>query len=456
MTEYIIEEYIPEENDKYSTLLSILDNFPDVIIAGGVFKDIHNKIYPKDIDLFFRNNEDFEKTVIKMNKTFYLKYDKKNSACFVMYNNRAVSYDAVRKYFGTPQEIIESFDFILTKIALFKENDKYFMIRHLQALQHIQDRMAIIDVDNPSPNHSNEVERLHRYVHSYGYNTDTRSFQYVYDMLRKNNDELANISCDEVLQKYSIRKFLDKFAVDNGALADHYEKVDSQNNIVRKFENHYYYQNKQDLMNTYARALERFFNYYGNEDIFPEVSHRSILLLNFFNNHAEDEVFAKNKKKIMKIMGRNFMPYLSNKFENGYITVQELQKQKNNIDTWTFDFTKKKKDTYTFYDILTIISSDYNIADYWESTNGETSVLYKIFTHNNSEQWIQECCDFFEVLYDTEDLDERPTYQEWVNSLDNDLFTPEIHPTIMFSLMIDVSEGFQTVEEILNKNNIKG
>ena len=75
----------------------------------------------------------------------------------------------------------------------------------------------------------------------------------------------------------------------------------------------------------------------------------------------------------------------------------------------------------------------------------EAEILLKILTKKkNDEEWMKECLNFFSQIYDDK-LERVPTLYEWHQALENEMFEPDLSPSLMFSLMIDDSMSLSSV-----------
>lgn len=95
------------------------------IIAGGCFRSIFAGSQPKDIDMFFESKADFRDAVqyFKQNTDDYSPaYSNKNVESFVHLKSK-IRVECVKTLFGTPQEILNQFDFTIAKMAFSIECD---------------------------------------------------------------------------------------------------------------------------------------------------------------------------------------------------------------------------------------------------------------------------------------------------------------------------------------------
>lgn len=156
-------------------------------ICGGCFKNIFNGEKVKDIDVFFRSLDDWERAVSYFDAMTggYDDDDKEAEEYYFYYeNDRVKAYKHIktgvvvelcRKIFGSAREIIDSFDFTITKFALCKEevadedgktrietkiycDDKFF--------EHLHLKRTVIDNKIPFP--MSTFDRMLRYA-KYGY-----------------------------------------------------------------------------------------------------------------------------------------------------------------------------------------------------------------------------------------------------------------------------------------------
>ena len=91
----------------------------DGFISGGCFKNVfkHQKI--RDIDIFFRNQDDFDKAVKFYSSNYKKMFENDNCIAFSDHKN-GMQIELVRSIFGTPEEITDNFDFTIVKASLVK------------------------------------------------------------------------------------------------------------------------------------------------------------------------------------------------------------------------------------------------------------------------------------------------------------------------------------------------
>jgi hypothetical protein len=124
--EYIISDAFHFE--KLRVLFPYLNNH-DGIIAGGVFKDIFLDKNFRDIDVFFTCESEFLKCIRNQNSSnYYIKKYENDNAIGFEENFSKIRVDFVRKRFGSPREILDSFDFSVSKFALYKDKENIFKV----------------------------------------------------------------------------------------------------------------------------------------------------------------------------------------------------------------------------------------------------------------------------------------------------------------------------------------
>lgn len=167
-----------EENEFFKTLF--LKKYligTNGIIAGGCFKNIFNNEHVKDIDMFFRNMDDFKnaKKRYATSKEYELYYENKNAIAYKEIKT-GVIVELIKKTFGKPNEILDQFDFSITKFCYYYEVDcddeglclfDYYILHHPKFFEHLHERKLVLDNDKLLYPFS-VLERSYRYS-KYGY-----------------------------------------------------------------------------------------------------------------------------------------------------------------------------------------------------------------------------------------------------------------------------------------------
>lgn len=146
----------------------------NAIVAGGCFKNIFNNEKIKDVDLFFRNEDDYNEAIKRAEDL-----RKQEKYVFVYQNDKVKSYhdtennlrlEFVKTIFGEPQQIVEQFDFTITKFAFYKDDDyidednfssQFRVVYHDDFFEHLHTKRLVIDDELRFPVSS--FERSYRY-----------------------------------------------------------------------------------------------------------------------------------------------------------------------------------------------------------------------------------------------------------------------------------------------------
>lgn len=154
-------------------------------IAGGCFKNILSGEKVKDIDIFFENADDFDEAVDLFRSDDYVaagwscRYENEKAIAFQK-TGESVWVELIRSEFGTPEQILRSFDFTVTKMAYHKklvisedsagkpeESLEYRLLYHADFFEHLFMKRLVLDENIPFP--VGTWERTYRYK-GYGFN----------------------------------------------------------------------------------------------------------------------------------------------------------------------------------------------------------------------------------------------------------------------------------------------
>lgn len=178
-----------DRNDFY--MLNWLDTYMQGhkgFIAGGCFKNIFNNEKIKDLDIFFNNKIDYENAVMYFDSMTenYEGVDKSKVEYILYYQNPKVTayknlrtgicVELCKAIFGTAKEILNQFDFSITKFAYFKKeitdefesesHIEYYIAYEEKFFEHLHLKRLVIDDKIPFP--ISTFERMIRYI-GYGY-----------------------------------------------------------------------------------------------------------------------------------------------------------------------------------------------------------------------------------------------------------------------------------------------
>jgi hypothetical protein len=119
------------------------------IIAGGCFKNIFMGEKVKDIDMFFRSEEDFTKAKMFFDKNdkFMYYYDNDNVVSYK--DENGIALELIKKTYGSPHQLVNNFDFTVSKFAMWKEdvddNVETKIIHSDMFFEHLHMKRIVID-----------------------------------------------------------------------------------------------------------------------------------------------------------------------------------------------------------------------------------------------------------------------------------------------------------------------
>ena len=172
MGDYILDDVEFSELEMLEKFLEGHNGF----IAGGCFKDLlsEEKKSPKDIDIWFRNEKDFQEA-----EKYFEKHYEDDDVWSAFYSNDNVRafwnmkddivVELVKKAFGTPREILDQFDFTLTKFAFYKDEEGYSTYYSTDFFDALEEKRMTIDDKCLYP--VKTFERMLKYSR-YGYRAD--------------------------------------------------------------------------------------------------------------------------------------------------------------------------------------------------------------------------------------------------------------------------------------------
>jgi hypothetical protein len=145
-------------------------------IAGGCFKNIFMNEKIKDIDIFFENDTDRAdaESYYDSNEDYY-EYYKNDKVKAYKHRHNQTQVELVKTVYGTPEEILNNFDFTVAKFAYFKKREKdedgeekttYKCLIHENFFEHLALKRTVLDDKIPFP--VSTFERMIRYT-NYGF-----------------------------------------------------------------------------------------------------------------------------------------------------------------------------------------------------------------------------------------------------------------------------------------------
>lgn len=139
----------------------------DGFIAGGCFKNIFRNEKIKDIDIFFKSEEDFNKAVQFYNYhgKYIFSYENKNTISYLN-KETGIRVELIRNTYGSPEEILSNFDFSIVKFAYFKSDDHNKCVYHEYFFEHLTLKKLVLNKEIKYP--ISTWNRTYRYA-KYGY-----------------------------------------------------------------------------------------------------------------------------------------------------------------------------------------------------------------------------------------------------------------------------------------------
>lgn len=180
-------------------------------IAGGCFKNIFNSEKVKDIDIFFNSADDFAVAVrcFDICTSGYNGEDREEAKYNFYYENDKVKaykrikdgvvIELCRSVYGTPEQVLNRFDFTICKFAYYKEESTeteddgklvtkitYKVAYQDRFFEHLHLKRLVIDDIIPFP--MSTFERMIRYV-KYGYMPCRETKLKLIDEIRELSDD---------------------------------------------------------------------------------------------------------------------------------------------------------------------------------------------------------------------------------------------------------------------------
>ncbi|MGX2947180.1 hypothetical protein [Enterococcus alishanensis] len=176
-------------------------------ISGGCFKNIFNSERVNDIDIFFRNQSDFESSkiyfqdLIKKDPNNWRK-SYQNEKVWAVYSIKdKIRIELIKSVFGKPEEILKGFDFTITKIAYYSDYEKidendylaqFEIMYHEDYFEHLHTKRLVLDDEIQFP--ISTFNRSYKYQ-KYGYGmcreSKIRLLQAIYNLPELDAEQLG-------------------------------------------------------------------------------------------------------------------------------------------------------------------------------------------------------------------------------------------------------------------------
>lgn len=134
-------------------------------IAGGCFKNFFTNTDMRDIDIWFTTQDAWEQRVEKLKASIDYKatYNTKNGAGF-RHSATGQIIELINTRFGTPEEILNGFDFNVVKFALYRVNDDIMTMRHHYFEFDLQSKRLDVDILPKTMSPDGLYNRIHKYT----------------------------------------------------------------------------------------------------------------------------------------------------------------------------------------------------------------------------------------------------------------------------------------------------
>jgi len=139
-------------------------------VAGGYFKDLFGTPTkdPRDIDVYFYNPDAYEVMLQQFySSSIYRHVRTSQNATTFLHVPSGRNIDLVNSIFGTPMDVLDSFDFTVTKCAMVQTVGHFHLLAHPRCIYDIQHK--ILDTTHNITIDSNKLfNRMVKYM-MYGY-----------------------------------------------------------------------------------------------------------------------------------------------------------------------------------------------------------------------------------------------------------------------------------------------
>lgn len=200
--EYIKFEGLDRHEKQLSIIVEIL-KYTGGYVAGGCFKNLFNKERPRDIDVYFETEAEFNSadTFLANNTSFKSLYKNDNVTAYIFeYKGVKYAVELVKKFFLKPNELLDKFDFSICKFAVYskKVDDEFFGTQTIYCemydkdfFEHLFLKKLVVDDSLPLP--YSTFTRMIKYIR-YGYLPCMETKQKIVNGIRTNSGELTDTS----------------------------------------------------------------------------------------------------------------------------------------------------------------------------------------------------------------------------------------------------------------------
>lgn len=154
-------------------LINEVDKFGG-FIAGGFAKDLMRGKSPKDIDVWFPNEESLSKAQFQFSKSKTSIYETDNAIAFSAFGFDSVEF--INCKCGNVKDVLDSFDFTVCKFALHIKDNNLNVTYHDDFFKDLALNQLVIPKDARLSNLPGTLKRAFRYA-AYGFDVPIHTIQ---------------------------------------------------------------------------------------------------------------------------------------------------------------------------------------------------------------------------------------------------------------------------------------
>jgi hypothetical protein len=199
-----MEEYIIKNASEFPVIKKLIPYLKNTsgFIAGGVFKDVFLSSDFRDLDIFFENINEFRISINKLkNDLQFIKTYSNQNAVGIYDNTNKINIDLVTKKFGNPKQILDSFDFSVSKFSLFRDkNNEFKVIYHQYFFEDLATKSLRFNIETVNP-----VAQLSRVIKYSGYGFKINKLDFLRLMQQINeleSERFKNLSLNNFYSYY--------------------------------------------------------------------------------------------------------------------------------------------------------------------------------------------------------------------------------------------------------------
>lgn len=453
----------------------------DCIIAGGIFKNLLKCETIKDYDLFYKNEEDFKKSVefFEQDKKVEKIYDTENSVGFATKEQKIIhpysdvppkiNYDLVRKFFDKPLNIIDNFDFTITKICMYKnnENNKIELLFHKNFVNDLIQKN--ITYNNKVEIKTGTIERVERYV-NYGYQISYSDYKETLEAFCKYHEEelkeydtnidhiMSNILETGEQTKYNINDLTKQPETIVNPIAKRFQKRahNTQEELIINHEdkNSPSYLSRYDQETRHLRTIKLYSKYsdkeYGNNTLETKCR-KQLSKIKYFEKVPQGAEIFNHIKPTLPVL--EFLQYIEKYYKKvpedklygivnivistvGFVAPQHNHQLSNDFDR----FFHERAETINQYN-KNFIEND-NMEWKWSGEGvklvvcNTAEITQKILQKEETTEWFNKVEEYYNELYNDPTFKYNFTYEEHIELLNNNEYDLDIAQPLLYNIYV--------------------